>query len=170
MGLTTDPVQDAEPSAWASIAIPPGFHAYHLPSLETERSLVYRNWCRDGGRRSRPHAVILDEDPTVLDILGQLLDDEDYDVTLSSRFLTREEIARLRPDVIIADVAFNHGPDGQSLYDDPPVRADGSAIPVVYSTIIPGVAAQLEALETPILLKPFDLDALLAWLSPGDNI
>jgi DNA-binding NtrC family response regulator len=97
----------------------------------------------------------------VLDVLGQLLDEEDYDVTLSPQFLDRDAMTPLHPDVIITDAAFNHGPDGECLFQEPLKRSDGTAIPVVYSTTIPDVAARLSARMIPILLKPFDLDLLV---------
>jgi CheY-like chemotaxis protein len=153
--------------AITSMSVPDGVGACPVPSPGKHRDRYGQNRHPYEGRNHRQHAIILDENVDILEVLGRFLEEENYDVTLSTRFLDPEDVTPLNPDVIIADTLFNHGPDGGCLYEEPPTRPDGTAIPVVYSTTVPEVAARLSAMTLPILLKPFDLDALLIVLRQG---
>lgn len=120
-------------------------------------------------RDRRPRAVILDRDPGILEVLGEVLRDEDFEVTLATQWPDEDDLTRLDPDVIIADAALDHRVNGHSEYTEPPTGADGIPRPVIYSTVEPDVAARLADREMPVLLKPFDLDTLLALLGRDET-
>lgn len=153
--------------AVTSMTVPDGSDALRPVSRTTRPRVGRRNRRRIPSRR--PRAIVLDADPAILDVLGQLLHEENYEVTLSTRFIDREDVTPLHPDVIVTDAAFNQGPAGECLYPEPLQRPDGTTIPIVYSTTVPDVAARLSAMTVPILLKPFDLDTLLALLRRGHS-
>lgn len=149
--------------AVSSMSVPDGFGARQIAPYGADRQAAR------SGRRTRRRAAVLDHDWNVLEVLGELLGEEDYDVTLSTEFLAEDEVIRLDPDVVITDAAFNHGPEGQCLYSEPLQRPDGTPIPVVYCTTEPEVAARLSDRQVSILLKPFDPDSLLAMVRPDDT-
>lgn len=150
--------------ALSKMSVPDGRGAGHMASRRADRQIA-------GPEHSvrRRRAVILDHDPNLLEILRELLADEDYDVTLSTNFLEKDEVDRLDPSVIIADAEFIQGPDEQSLYGEPLQRPDGTLVPIIYCTTEPEIVARFLDRDVPILLKPFDLDALLALVSRDDD-
>lgn len=140
--------------------IPEGFHVYAVPALDRDRIQVYRNWQRTTRASARPHILIMEDNVQLLDILGQLFDDEGYDTTLSWRPLRSEDIRRLRPDAIFADVSYFLDDDEISLLDT--TMTDGHApAPIIYSTSTPEVARILAQRGHVALVKPFDLDELM---------
>lgn len=143
-----------------SWAAPAGFEPYHIARMAPQPQVLYRNWRRQDKPSLRQHVLVVDDDPLFLAIVGQLLDDEGYSVTLSDTPVTDGQVRRLRPDAVIADAAFNGGGDrvAQIAGRGAP---DGAIVPVIYTTIAPPVAERLSRTDTPVLLKPFDLDELL---------
>ena len=139
------------------------FEPHRLGSLDAERQVVYRNWRRKATPNFRKHVLVLDKDPQILEIIGQLLDDEGSNVTLASGSLSHELLGRLRPDVIVADTSLDSEPDHQ--LGDPPLRkADGKMVPIIYTTIFPTFVAGSAPGGERMLIKPFDLDDLLGTL------
>jgi hypothetical protein len=147
----------------APMTIPAGFHAYRVPSMGSTAHAVCRNCTRMDRSATRPHVLLLDGNADVLAILGQLLDDEGYDVTLSTGPLNDHHIRRLNPRVIFKEASFIQNPEG--VIPDLPVNRHGQRIPVIYSTVVPNVARRLSDEGVPVLLKPFDLDDFLELLS-----
>lgn len=107
------------------------------------------------------HILVLDDNIEILDLLGQILTDECYAVTLSTTPLDAETIHRLRPDVIITDAVFRGAPVGldtiQRLRED--MRT--SSIPVICCTLFSDVARDLAEEGYRTLQKPFELDEVL---------
>lgn len=137
------------------------FEPHRIGSPDEECQVVYRNWRPKAKPNFRKHVLVLDNDQQFLQILGQLLDDERYNVTLASRPLSHALVTRLRPDVVIADATLGHHLRGLSPDGQPQARADGMTIPVIYTTMLPSAAADSWPGDAGVLIKPFDLDDLL---------
>jgi CheY-like chemotaxis protein len=161
IGTSTDPFPDTRIYPLQDPCAPLGFHAHRLPSLDSERHIVYRNWIRTLRPSPRRHILVIDDDPTFLGIIGQLLDVEGYDATLSYQLPYEEDIKRLRPDLILAETSFNRGPDGLCLFDESAFATSTDGIPTIYCTVVPDVARRMTSTGRTTLLKPFDLDELL---------
>lgn len=146
------------PIPWTPLA---GFEPHRLLTIDGEEQFVYRNWRRKAKPNFRRHVLILDKDPQLLRILGQLLDDGGYNVTLSTCQLSAGTITRLRPDVILADTQFDLHSAEKSLFSHALVSRQDHTIPIIYSTLMPGTARKLGECNVSILLKPFDLDDFL---------
>jgi CheY-like chemotaxis protein len=103
----------------------------------------------------------MDENLEILDILGQLLRDEAYAVTLSSNPLDVETTHLLCPDVIITDVVFRGAPVGLETISM--LRADTRTrdIPIICCTLLPHFMENSAHAELPMVTKPFDLDEVL---------
>jgi CheY-like chemotaxis protein len=121
--------------------------------------LSSRNLARP--QSDKRHVLIMDENVEILDILGQLLRDEAYAVTLSSNPLDVETTHRLCPDVIITEVVFQGAPVGLETISR--LRADTHTrdIPIICCTLLPHFVENSAHAELPMVTKPFDLDEVL---------
>jgi CheY-like chemotaxis protein len=110
--------------------------------------------------------LVLDDEPDVLEIFTQLLCDEGYWVTTSTRLLELELLKQASPNLIVLDLVFDGVPSGldylTTFRDDPEL----TLIPVIVCT---GAKFLLDvhALTNPvanfeIVEKPFDLEEILA--------
>jgi two-component system, OmpR family, response regulator VicR len=154
-----------EHEAWASPTsgplTPDGYHLRPWPSRTSEPGYLLQNWHDDTRSDGVAHVLVIDTDPQVLDIIGQLLSDEEYDATLTTRPLAASDVERLAPDVILADASLGSGEDGSSSLLPLSAITDVPSIPVVFSTMDLDTAQDLRDSGHPVLLKPFDLEDLL---------
>jgi CheY-like chemotaxis protein len=155
----------AAPSGLEMMMLPAVFHCFRLPSLDGTRPSMMRNWHQTSRFSGRQHVVVMDNDPRLLEVLGNLLDDEGYDVTLSADLLDEDDLGRLRADIVLVDTSYSRAPGGTPLYPHPIALRNGSAVAVVYSTMRPAVASKFAAAGMTALVKPFDLDDLLELLA-----
>ena len=108
-----------------------------------------------------PTILVVDDEPTILDLLVQLLDDEGY-ATLAAPdgVAALELLAREAADLVLLDVMLP-GLDGPGVVRRLREQPRTAAIPVVLMSAArqPG----LDGLDhVAFLRKPFDLDQLLA--------
>src|SRR5438128_467310 len=106
--------------------------------------------------------LIVDDDQPIVDFITEALTDEGYHVRSAfSVASTLEAMAARMPDLIIMDLHMP-GKTGDAFVRD--LRQDGHAdVPVVLMTADSMSARALEAEGIALcLLKPFDLDDLLA--------
>ena len=102
-----------------------------------------------------PTVLIADDEPAIVDLLSQFLEDEGYVVECASDGQMALEMTRQsRPDLVIADVMMPKM-DGFDLLDE--LASDGHAVPVILMSA--AVVSRREGV--PFIAKPFDLGELL---------
>ena len=113
-----------------------------------------------------PHLLILDDDAALLELYGDVLREEGYRVTLLDHVpADLGEIDRMQPDVIVVDYVFDGQAQGGTLLHAVQARPATQHIPILVCTgaarTMQAHAPALHAARVGLLLKPFDLDALL---------
>lgn len=138
-----------------------GYNVHTLNEAGMRPRTLFTNWEARSTSPCAAHVLIMDDNPEILDILGQLLGDEAYAVTLSPSPLSPGEIQQLEPDVIMLDAIFNRSTTGLELITT--LRADVHTrdIPLICSTVLPHIAQDLFDAGYTTLLKPFELDDVL---------
>lgn len=122
--------------------------------------------------------LVVDDEPTILDLLTTLLDEEGYRVRAAADGMAAlEDLRREAVDVVITD-AMMPRLDGEGLVRAMRARAETRAVPVI--VLSAAVTPTLDELGPWwYLAKPFDLDALLAAVAsamdlphdvPGDEM
>lgn len=107
-------------------------------------------------------ALVIDDDPDILDFLHTLLELEGYQVTVTTRgddleMLRRESL----PDLILLDV-FLSGTDGREIVKELKQQEQTRAIPVIMFSARADVEAMARAAGADdFLVKPFNVDTLL---------
>ena len=119
-----------------------------------------------------PHVLVMDDTPVILELLQELLEDEGYRVTTCRDLLDLPQIRAVQPDLIMQDLRFGgvQEASGQLLTA---VRLDPALahIPIILCTAATRevqdevMAEQLRRLRVRVVLKPFDIDELLALLA-----
>jgi DNA-binding response OmpR family regulator len=112
------------------------------------------------------HVVVIDDEPSLLQLYQDVLVDEGYRVTLLERLAEDpSEVLRLVPSLIVLDLVYRGDPIGLPfLYR---LRADpvGSNVPVLVSSAAASLLneheAELRGLDAATLAKPFDIEVLL---------
>ena len=116
-----------------------------------------------------PHVLVMDDRPDILHLLQELLTEEGYRVSTSPALLDPAAVKALAPDVIVLDLRF--GPSEEPAWELLTLAHHGEdlpRIPFVLCTAAaatvndPSAAQRLAALGVPVVLKPFDVDDLLA--------
>lgn len=111
------------------------------------------------------HLLIAEDDADVRALYQELFTEEEYRVSLFERLPDAADVQRLAPDLVILDF-FDSGASALELMRA--IRADTTTadLPlVVCSAALPQVREtepELAALDVAIVLKPFDLEELLA--------
>jgi len=115
-----------------------------------------RDRSADTREHSRPPTVLIaDDEPAIVDLLAQFLEDEGYEVECATDGLMALEMMRKsRPDLVIADVMMPKM-DGFELLDE--LAANSEAVPVILMSA--AVVSRREGV--PFIAKPFDLGELL---------
>ena len=116
---------------------------------------------------ARQHIFVVNGAPPFLDLIRELLQGEQYNVT-TTNFLPRTfaQIEVLAPDLLIIDLAVGIEA-GWNLLDELQTSASTRGIPVIVFSTSPRLLDQARALDAPaarrrFLPKPFDIAALLA--------
>ena len=111
--------------------------------------------------------MAINDDQAVLDLFRALLEDEGYRVT-TQFYLVPDlgQIAALQPDLIILDYMWAHDDHGWSLLQMLRMDPGTAAIPIVLCTgavrEVEALAPHLAEMGVRVVLKPFDIDHLLA--------
>lgn len=125
--------------------------------------------CADG-----KHIVVINDTPAILDLFTALLEDEGYKVTTDTFNAVaagdkKDEIARLAPDLVILDFIIGGEGLGWQLLQLLRMDRTTRAIPVVICTAavrqVEELQSHLDELGIAVVLKPFDIDRLLAVVS-----
>lgn len=115
---------------------------------------------------SQRHILALNDSPEILSVLRELLDEEGYRVTTRSRLVKNlDEIRELAPDLIILDYMWADEDTGWATLQLLRMDRDLAKVPIILCTgakrEVGGISEQLSDLGVRIVLKPFDIDALL---------
>ncbi len=104
--------------------------------------------------------LVVDDEPTIRDVVVALLEDEGYAVVAAHTGLRALELLPLeRPDLVIMDVMMP-GLDGREVFRRMRESVDGHAPPVVMMSAAVG-RDFLDSTVAAFLPKPFDLTDLL---------
>lgn len=116
----------------------------------------------------RPHILIIDDDVSILELIGLVLEEEGgYRVTLSmSIFQDLTEVECLRPDMIILDLRLNNGENGWAFLERLNVHHALKDVPLLLCSAT-FIDPTFEGKEIAILQKPFGIDELLRCAQRG---
>ena len=115
--------------------------------------------------KARGRLLIVEDDEAVGEGLRTLLDDAGFQVHLVTRGLEAAPAVRFfKPDLVLLDVNLPDV-DGTEVYDR--IRSDWADLPVIFSTGHADSTAleQLRHRGVPSIMKPYDVDELLAVIS-----
>ena len=115
----------------------------------------------------RPHVLVLDEEPVIAELMRELLEDEGFRVSTRSETLPNpDEIRGLQPSLIVLDYLRPGQTTGWPQLQRLRLDRNTCAIPVVLCTAatcqVKALESDLAALNVAVVLKPFDIDELLA--------
>lgn len=107
--------------------------------------------------------LVIEDDPESSGLLTAALESDGYAVTAQeSAFGARDLVHRLRPDVILLELALPYR-SGASLLAELKADPDAASIPViVISSFTDCLTVERRAMAADVIPKPFDPRALLA--------
>ena len=118
------------------------------------------------------HVLVMDDTPLILELLQELLEDEGYRVTTSQDVLDLPQIRAMQPDMIMQDLRFAGVREtGGQFLTAARLDPELAHIPIILCTAATRevqdevMAEQLRRLRVRVVLKPFDIDELLAVLA-----
>lgn len=106
------------------------------------------------------HILVVDDEPPIREMIGDLLRDEGYNVAYAgSGSGMLQLLEKVQPDLVLLDLMMPNG-DGREALQAMQARPQWRSIPVV---VVSGMGPYaLESRKIPFLTKPFDLDELLS--------
>jgi CheY-like chemotaxis protein len=106
------------------------------------------------------HILVVDDEPPIREVIGDLLQDEGYNVAYAGSGSSMLKILeKEQPDLVLLDLMMPNG-DGRYALQAMQTSPRWQSIPVI---IVSGTGPYvLEGIKVPFLSKPFDLDQLLA--------
>jgi two-component system response regulator VicR len=120
----------------------------------------------------QPHILVINDTQEILDLIQVLLEDEGYRVTTSLALLNMDKVKSLAPDIIVQDLLCEGSQEtGWKFLTLVRLDPQLARIPLVLCTAAmqtvhdPEMAEQLDRLGVRVVLKPFDIEELLAALS-----
>ena len=119
-----------------------------------------------------PHVLVMDDEPMILELLQELLEEEGYRVTPSPTLLAPQTISALAPDVILQDLHLGGSPEPAAAFLER--LQHGSAIAAIPHILCTGdhrvvhdteLATQLALLGVQVVRKPFAIEEVLTALA-----
>jgi DNA-binding response OmpR family regulator len=117
--------------------------------------------------QSSSYATILlvENDESLGNVLREAFEDEGYQVCLASRAPSAEEVADIRPDLMMLDVERHQAEAGWQLVKELKSSTQIADMPIVVTSgdgaIVSQEDVRVRAEAAAILVKPFSLDDLL---------
>jgi DNA-binding response OmpR family regulator len=113
--------------------------------------------------------MVVNDDPAILQLFEDLLSEEGYRVSLDKFDRQTGEllqsIRELKPDLVIMDFLIGREESGWQLLQITQMDRDTRGIPVIICTgavkQVTEMSTHLDALGIHVVIKPFDIDALL---------
>lgn len=113
---------------------------------------------------SKPSVLIVDDDPRVVDVLQELLEDEGFKVHCEGDGRNAlHSIERHQPDVVLADMRMPIM-DGVTLLQEITDRWEEIDVIMMSATESPA------GLPVPFIQKPFDLEEVVSTICECDNL
>jgi DNA-binding response OmpR family regulator len=117
-----------------------------------------------------PHVLVVDDEPTIREVLCAALADEGYRVTShDTYFEDLDLVLRLAPNLVVLDIVMAGRRTGMDFLERLKADARTVRIPIAVCTaarhLTDEITARLTAWDCLIIPKPFDLDDLLAEIS-----
>ncbi|MBO0796829.1 MAG: response regulator [Ktedonobacteraceae bacterium] len=114
--------------------------------------------------------LVINDTQYLLELFRQVLEDEGYEVCLSSFPLIKaSEVEPFRPDIIVLDIVFGDEKIGWQMLEMLKLQASTARIPVVVCTAAIDAAREMEgylvAKHIQVVYKPFDIEELLRALT-----
>lgn len=125
-------------------------------------------------KHSGAHILVLNDVAEILDLFEAILSEEGYRVsrgTMTPGELNHsfQHVKDVKPDLLIADFLFGHDPLGWQLIQMLKMDAATATLPIVVCSAAAKQVAEIEAhldeMGIGVVLKPFDVDTLLAEVS-----
>jgi DNA-binding response OmpR family regulator len=125
-------------------------------------------------KRSGAHILVLNDVAEILDLFEAILSDEGYRVSRGTMLpgdlsQTFRQVKEAQPDLLIADFLFGHDPLGWQLVQMLKMDSATAALPVVVCSAaakqVEEIKVHLDEMGIGVVLKPFDIDTLLAEVS-----
>lgn len=115
----------------------------------------------------QPHILVVNDTQEILDLFREILEDDGYRVSLSAFAIHNlEPIIEMAPDLVILDFLMGGEELGWQLLQKMKMDRRTADIPVIVCTAALSLVRELEAhlrsKNVGIVLKPFDIDDLLA--------
>jgi CheY-like chemotaxis protein len=114
----------------------------------------------------RQHVLVVDDSEEFLALLRDLLEDEGYRVTTSLDPIGTATVAQIAPDAVVLDILFGSEQRGLDLLRQLREAPATAATPVVLCSAaiepIRRIDGELLGETTGLVLKPFDIDGLVA--------
>lgn len=114
-----------------------------------------------------PHILVVNDAQEVLEVIREILQDEGYRVTIYSTALRDlDKIREIAPDLLILDHLIGDEEYGWQLVQV--IRLDRAlqTLPIIVCTaavaMVKELQGHLKAKQVTVVLKPFDIDDLLA--------
>lgn len=124
-------------------------------------------------KKHQKDIVVVNDDPAILTLFQELLEEEGYRVTLDSfQGQTQEvhdSIRAAKPDLAILDFIIGNEGGGWQLLQTLHMDRATRDIPIIICTgavkQVTELSAHLESMGVKVVLKPFDIDHLLGVVS-----
>ena len=115
----------------------------------------------------KPHVMVVNDTQEILELFQEILEEEGFEVSLYSyAFRDLQEIKRIMPDLVIIDFMIGGEAEGWLLLQKMKMNRETDTIPIVVCTAAIQLVRELEGHLTAkgvgLVLKPFDIDDLLA--------
>jgi CheY-like chemotaxis protein len=122
--------------------------------------------------QTAPHILLVNDTQEILDLIGELLEDEGYRVTISQALLHIDTVKDLAPDLIVQDLLLEQTQErGWTFLTLVRLDPELARIPLILCTAAvrtvkdPAMAEQLDRLGVRVVLKPFLIEDLLSAVS-----
>lgn len=117
-----------------------------------------------------PHVLVINDTVAILDLFRALLEDEGYRATTDAFTVEMGELLRRvkveRPDVIVLDFIINDEGMGWQFLQLLKMDRQTREIPVIICTgaarLVDELQVHLDEMGVAVILKPFDIDNVLA--------
>lgn len=112
-----------------------------------------------------PKIIVLDDDPAVLHVVEDVLQDVGWDVTCCRDAVSMMDALQVsRPDVFLLDIHLRDGETGWDIMERLKTDSDTTDIPVIVSSGdrygLQNHMPRIEKQAAAVLVKPFDADDL----------
>jgi CheY-like chemotaxis protein len=119
--------------------------------------------------------AVIDDDPTLLDLMGELLQERDWSMLpLPDGHTASESVRQALPDVVLLDVRLHGDRTGWDILDELRAGAETGTIPIIIwsgdARLVEEKREWLREQSVLVLAKPFDLDNLYECLDQALNI